>query len=93
MFLGYRNPCFNILNGGCEDSCKLDIKGTVECSCHDKRVLLPDKKRCVDMKRENNCSSYEFLCSSSECIPFENTCDGITHCQDESDEDIHYCSK
>lgn len=44
------------------------------------------------MKPEKNCSSYEFLCSSNECIPFENTCDGINHCQDESDEDIHYCS-
>ncbi|XP_050433383.1 low-density lipoprotein receptor-related protein 1 isoform X2 [Adelges cooleyi] len=88
-----KNPC-RVLNGGCEDICRLDIKGNVECSCQRNRVLLPDKKRCVESLStgRKNCSSNEFTCSSFDCIPFENTCDNIPHCQDESDEDIKYCA-
>lgn len=81
------------MNGGCEDLCRLDIKGTVECSCKHNRVLLPDKQRCVENISRKNCSNNEFLCSSKECIPYENTCDDINHCQDASDEDINYCGK
>lgn len=82
-----------ILNGGCEDICHLDIKGDVECSCNHNRELLPDKQRCVENISKKICFKYEFLCSSDECIPYENTCDGLPHCQDESDEDINYCGK
>jgi len=92
IYLGYRNPCIT-LNGGCEDTCDLDIKGNVLCSCKPNRVLLPDKQRCIENNSTKNCSSNEFSCSSNECIPFENTCDGINHCQDQSDEDINYCGK
>lgn len=90
--LGNRNPCY-VLNGRCEDKCRLNIQGAVECSCFYNRTLLPDKHRCVENKLENNCSNNEFWCSSNECIPFENTCDSIRHCLDESDEDIKYCGK
>lgn len=90
IFQGYKNPCLT-LNGGCEDICGLDIKGVVECSCKPNRLLLPDKLRCVDNILIKNCSINEFLCSSNECIPIENTCDGINHCQDNSDEDVNYC--
>jgi len=89
---GTRNPC-RLLNGRCEDKCSLNIKGAVECSCFNNRTLLPDKHRCVENQLKNNCSNNEFWCSSNECIPFENTCDGINHCLDESDEDIKYCGK
>lgn len=80
-------------NGGCEDICNLDIRGNVVCSCKQNRVLLPDKKRCVENILMKNCSVHEFLCSSSECIPIENTCDKIQHCQDGSDENLNYCGK
>lgn len=82
-----------VLNGGCEDICHLDIKGAVECSCNHNRKLLFDKKRCTKNVSIMNCSNNEFQCSSSECIPYENTCDDIAHCQDESDEDLNYCGK
>lgn len=82
------------LNGGCEDKCRLDIKGVVECSCSHNRILLSDKKRCIESSTlQKNCSSNEFVCSSNDCVPYENTCDGIPHCQDESDEAINFCGK
>lgn len=87
------NPC-SILNGGCEDICRLDIKGEVECSCYRNRVpVIESNKRCVEITSipGRNCSTNEFKCSSLECIPFENTCDGRPHCQDKSDEDVNYC--
>lgn len=92
MFQGFKNPCLTF-NGGCEDKCQLDIKGAIECSCHNKRVLLPDKQRCIENIVTTKCSSNEFTCSSIDCIPFEYTCDGTPHCQDGSDEDKNYCGK
>jgi len=92
IFLGTRNPCY-FLNGRCEDICNVNIKGAVECSCFHNRTLLSDKHRCIENKLKINCSINEFWCSSGECIPFENTCDGINHCVDDSDEDIKYCGK
>ncbi|XP_027843018.2 low-density lipoprotein receptor-related protein 1 [Aphis gossypii] len=86
-----RNPCY-FLNGRCEDICNVNIKGAVECSCFHNRTLLSDKHRCIENKLKINCSINEFWCSSGECIPFENTCDGINHCVDDSDEDIKYCA-
>ncbi|XP_050540895.1 low-density lipoprotein receptor-related protein 1 [Daktulosphaira vitifoliae] len=89
----FKNPC-RINNGDCEDICRLDIKGDIECSCHNGRTLLSDKKRCIKNSNnvKKNCSKNEFACSSFGCVPIENTCDSIQHCQDGSDEDYKYCA-
>ena len=43
---GSEDPC-KVLNGGCQHSCRLDARGDVMCSCHDKYTLLSDGKTCV----------------------------------------------
>lgn len=35
----------------------------------------------------------EFQCGNGECIDYQLTCDGITHCKDRSDEKMQYCGK
>lgn len=84
----FSNPC-SIMNGGCEDICSLDPFGTVSCSCFPTRSLLEDHRGCVSKK--TMCHGDSFLCSDGGCIPFQLTCDGVTHCGDGSDEDPGYC--
>lgn len=65
------------------------------CSCRDGRRLLRDGYRCVNVSPLEatvfNCSTDQFRCSNAGCIPYKNTCDGIVHCTDKSDEDPKYC--
>ncbi|XP_035218425.1 low-density lipoprotein receptor-related protein 1-like isoform X2 [Stegodyphus dumicola] len=82
------NPC-HVLNGGCEDQCNVAVDGRVWCSCFLGKVLLPDGKRCVE--KEANCSTEEFECGNGMCIPFELTCDGVSACQNGTDENEQYC--
>ncbi|XP_054720384.1 low-density lipoprotein receptor-related protein 1-like [Uloborus diversus] len=83
------NPC-HILNGGCEDKCTVAADGHVVCSCLPGRILLSDNKRCVE--KEANCTTKEFDCGNGMCIPFELTCDGVSACQNGTDEHEEYCS-
>ncbi|XP_068084350.1 prolow-density lipoprotein receptor-related protein 1 [Anabrus simplex] len=85
------NPC-RIQNGGCEDICKLDVAGAVLCSCYGDRRLLVDERRCVD-NNNKTCGEHYFQCSTGSCVPFHLTCDGVSHCEDDSDEDIQYCTQ
>ncbi|GFY45676.1 low-density lipoprotein receptor-related protein 1 [Trichonephila inaurata madagascariensis] len=82
------NPC-HILNGGCEDQCNVAVDGLVTCTCFLGRTLLPDGQRCVG--KEANCTIEEFECGNGMCIPFELTCDGVSACQNGTDEDEVYC--
>lgn len=91
MFIGFSNPC-RILNGGCEDICRLTVAGVVTCSCNVGRSLLPDRKRCAT-RTAPNCTQDEFQCSDLGCIPYHLTCDDVPHCIDMSDEDEKYCGK
>ena len=90
------NPCL-IYNGGCEDICDLDESNQIKCSCHPGRFLIQsDQKRCA-WTRQKCEENHEFQCSQALnndpiCIPYSLTCDGISHCPDDSDEDIRYCS-
>uniref|UniRef100_T1GJ42 EGF-like domain-containing protein n=1 Tax=Megaselia scalaris TaxID=36166 RepID=T1GJ42_MEGSC len=84
------NEC-KILNGGCEDVCLLNKDGTASCKCS-RGYLAKDGRRCLDRNKETNCTLDQFRCTNGECIPFFLTCDGLPHCSDESDEDIHYCA-
>ena len=34
----------------------------------------------------NVCPSHAYLCANNQCIPAANVCDGIVHCEDNSDE-------
>ncbi|XP_031616659.1 prolow-density lipoprotein receptor-related protein 1 isoform X3 [Contarinia nasturtii] len=92
------NPCL-ILNGGCEDACFF-INEKIKCECTSGRLAM-DGKRCV--QATSQCPNGQFKCKSGiqtnetniskdTCIPFENTCDGINHCYDGSDENTNYCN-
>ncbi|XP_065578254.1 prolow-density lipoprotein receptor-related protein 1-like isoform X3 [Artemia franciscana] len=84
------NKC-RVLNGGCEDICRLTEKGAASCHCFTGRVsLVQDPRRCVSYAV--NCSTNEFACSSGKCIPYELTCDGVPQCPDLSDELPSYCA-
>ncbi|XP_061081754.1 low-density lipoprotein receptor-related protein 1B-like [Conger conger] len=82
------SPC-RTMNGGCSDLCLLTPEGRVNCSCRGQRVLLDDY-RCVSENSSCNIHS-QFECANGECIDYQLTCDGITHCKDKSDEKIQYC--
>ncbi|XP_033629378.1 low-density lipoprotein receptor-related protein 1-like isoform X2 [Asterias rubens] len=77
-------------NGGCDGTCDTDEKGHIVCSC-DEGLHLFEKFRCLEAET-NNCSrSDEFVCGNGECIPYEDTCDGLQQCEDGSDERESYC--
>lgn len=84
------NPCL-VLNGGCEDVCLIDNNGKISCQCT-QGVLADDGRRCRT-KTFYNCENGQFRCSNGGCIPFDLTCDTVTHCADGSDESLVYCSK
>ncbi|XP_069676734.1 low-density lipoprotein receptor-related protein 1 isoform X1 [Periplaneta americana] len=83
------NPC-RVLNGGCQDECTLLASGAVQCRCFPGRTLLGDGQRCTS--KDADCNEQEFRCSAGGCIPYHLTCDGVANCEDESDEDPHYCA-
>ncbi|KAK2516155.1 hypothetical protein Q9233_013855 [Columba guinea] len=84
------SPCAQ-MNGGCHDLCLLTPDGRVNCSCRGDRMLIDDN-RCVT--KNSTCNIYsEFECGNGECIDYQLTCDGITHCKDKSDEKLFYCGK
>lgn len=91
FLLGFSNPC-RVLNGGCEDLCRLEADGRQYCACNAGRILLSDGKRCA-VKMAINCTQTEFRCSDYGCIPYHMTCDGVSHCTDQSDEDQTYCGE
>jgi low-density lipoprotein receptor-related protein 1 (alpha-2-macroglobulin receptor) len=90
------NPC-SVLNGGCEDICKVNRKGHAVCECHPGRFLIrQDGKRCSHTVQHCK-DNHDFQCSQSLdqspiCIPYNLTCDGVSHCPDNSDEDERYCA-
>lgn len=80
-----------ILNGGCEDSCLPHGNG-IKCECT-QGYLAKDGKRCLLRDNLSACNTtHEFECKTGECIPLLITCDGISHCVDNSDESINYCA-
>ncbi|KAG5677308.1 hypothetical protein PVAND_007077 [Polypedilum vanderplanki] len=80
-----------ILNGGCEDIC-LPHGDSIKCECS-QGYLAKDGKRCLQRDKVSSCNStIEFECKTGECIPLLITCDGISHCIDNSDEAINYCA-
>ncbi|XP_062845365.1 low-density lipoprotein receptor-related protein 1B-like [Trichomycterus rosablanca] len=84
------SPC-SVNNGGCHDLCLLSPNGSVSCGCRGERILLHDN-RCVSLNSSCNKHS-EFECSNGECIDYQLTCDGISHCKDKSDENGQYCDQ
>lgn len=43
-----------------------------------------------DPSKPTVCGDDQFTCGDGECIPFDDLCDGVSHCQDFTDE---LCSK
>ncbi|KAF5306597.1 hypothetical protein FQR65_LT18530 [Abscondita terminalis] len=84
----FSNPCLS-LNGGCEEICSLTPSATIQCSCTEGRILADDGRRCLS--KLSSCTDDSFRCSDGGCVPFQLTCDSITHCSDGSDEEPGYC--
>uniref|UniRef100_A0A8D8SCE1 Low-density lipoprotein receptor-related protein 1 n=2 Tax=Cacopsylla melanoneura TaxID=428564 RepID=A0A8D8SCE1_9HEMI len=83
-----KTPCRH-MNGYCEDICKLDETGQVACACSNGKVLKEDNKTCII---NTVCSEHDFKCGDGICIPFNQTCDRISQCLDNSDESALYCA-
>ncbi|KAL5005791.1 hypothetical protein ScPMuIL_016949 [Solemya velum] len=76
---------------GCEEACLIDAKGFPKCVCSDGNVVAPDGKRCLP--KGMVCDKDSFLCNDkSGCFKMEKTCDGISHCIDNSDEEPAFCA-
>ncbi|CAH0551681.1 unnamed protein product [Brassicogethes aeneus] len=86
----FSNPC-SIMNGGCEDECRLSPSGKVECACSEGHVLSEDGRCFTNVPAK--CGTNQFRCSDGSCIPTELTCDGFYHCPDRSDEEEGYCAR
>ncbi|KAK9892226.1 hypothetical protein WA026_019028 [Henosepilachna vigintioctopunctata] len=86
----FMNPC-SVMNGGCEETCKLSPVGELQCACKDGYILAEDGKRCYKKLPDEPLSDL-FYCSNGFKIPLNLTCDGIPHCSDSSDEEPGYCS-
>lgn len=76
-----RNRCinkFDVCNGinNCYD-------GTDEDNCHGVLRVLAWRREHMN---ENRCRNDQHPCDESKCLEIENTCDGIVHCEDGSDE-------
>lgn len=82
------NLC-QILNGGCEDVCLIDLSNKIKCQCT-QGVLAGDGRKCVPKGKK--CEPNEFECATGDCIPLHLACDNVSHCIDGSDESIRYCS-
>ncbi|XP_015785497.1 low-density lipoprotein receptor-related protein 1B [Tetranychus urticae] len=86
-----KNPC-GFINGGCSDICSVSLNMTVQCSCFEGRTLL-DGHRCMNNRTaEAKCNSTQFECDDGVCIPYELTCDLISHCVNGSDESLKLCA-
>ncbi len=86
------NNLCSIFNGGCEDICLPLSEHTMKCECS-QGYLAKDNKRCLLRYNSSSCnSSTEFECKSGECVPMSTTCDGVSHCSDNSDENVRYCA-
>lgn len=88
VMAGLANKCL-IQNGGCEDECRLNEAGEVECHCFSGRTLMEGGQKCTS--EDANCTAQEFHCSSGGCIPYHLTCDTVSTCEDHSDEDPVFC--
>ena len=53
-----------------------------------KSLCLPNS--CIQMTiwsvLGSNCPDHSFLCANNECVPYSKICNGISDCQDNSDE-------
>lgn len=84
----FSNPC---LVTNCEELCTISANGAVECACIEGRILAEDGRHCYSVNHVSNCTDKSFRCSDGGCVPFQLTCDGVTHCSDGSDEEAGYC--
>ncbi|XP_043939564.1 prolow-density lipoprotein receptor-related protein 1 [Protopterus annectens] len=83
------SPC-RVNNGTCQDLCLVTAEGRVKCSCRGDRRLLEDNT-CIALN--TSCPQYDqFECGNGECISYIQTCDGIPHCRDRSDEKPSFCN-
>ncbi|KFM78305.1 Low-density lipoprotein receptor-related protein 6, partial [Stegodyphus mimosarum] len=77
------HPCFN-KNGGCSHLCLTTENNKKRCSCPLELVLSSDRSSCIDIPV---CPPGKFRCFSGvTCFPDDWRCDGITECDDMSDE-------
>ena len=59
------HPC-SFLNGGCEDICEVDERGSTSCKCHESRYpLTADNTRCQSKYKECRMGE-DFRCSTSD---------------------------
>ncbi|CAL8335883.1 unnamed protein product [Lota lota] len=77
-------------NGGCQDLCLLTSEARVNCSCRGDRKLLEDNT-CITLNTTCN-RIDDFECGNGDCVNYTQTCDGMAHCKDKSDEKLFYCA-
>lgn len=77
------HPCA-VKNGGCSHLCVLIDTNKRRCGCPLHLVLSSDRTTCVDIPL---CPEDKFRClSGATCFPLSWRCDGVTECEDMSDE-------
>ncbi|KAI6182462.1 Prolow-density lipoprotein receptor-related protein 1 [Aphelenchoides bicaudatus] len=68
----------------CDEKCVLDAEGHPSCDCNENSFLNPDGHSCT-LWVEKGCP--EMTCKDSKgCYLMEQHCDGVTNCDDGSDE-------
>ncbi|CAH1786283.1 unnamed protein product [Owenia fusiformis] len=79
------HPCA-INNGRCSHLCIIKSSDTIRCSCPVDLVLHSDDITCVEPP---TCAPDHFTCSTGDegCLPRNFRCDGVSECQDGSDEE------
>uniref|UniRef100_A0A8C4Z0G3 EGF-like domain-containing protein n=1 Tax=Gadus morhua TaxID=8049 RepID=A0A8C4Z0G3_GADMO len=77
-------------NGGCQDLCLLTSEGRINCSCRGDRKLMEDNT-CITLNTTCN-RIDDFECGNGDCVNYTQTCDGMVHCKDKSDEKLFYCA-
>lgn len=77
---------------GCADFCRLTAEGQPHCGCYGERQLQPDGRSCLG-SLEGVCNDSQFMCTTTgRCIPYEETCDGVSECPNGEDEFVEYCA-